>query len=302
MSKESFPLIGISTLVDYSVPVLELLRKVKAAGFSAIAFGHKVSHFPYFNKRTVERVADECAKLSLYVDYIHAPIDLYLDLTSPNERVRDATIDTYRFTIDAVYQMKGRAVTAHLCNVDYLTAEEIEERAKLAVQPVRELMEYAWDRGVLFCLENLPYPYPYERLFERFLEVAEEKSLMPSICIDTCHINIHNPEPFSFIEEHAQQIGETHLSDNFGDRDIHLPPYSGNFDFQRLAREMAKAGYSGNIMLENSYEAAVKRFEKGINSPEEPTPGSLEEYLEVSANAAKRFREDLLGAKKKLAS
>ncbi len=296
MTKSSSPLIGISTLVDYSVPVLELIGKIKAAGFEAVAFGHKIGHFPYFNKPTVASVGNECAKLGLAVDYIHAPIDLFLDLASPNDHVRNATVSTYKFTIDAASSLSARAITAHLCNVDAMSAKEIEVRAKLAVQPCRELADYASDKGVLFCLENLPYPYPYERLFERFLQVAQENDYKPSICIDSCHINIHNPDPFAFIEKYAESIEETHLSDNFGDRDLHLPPYFGSFDFPRLAKVMAKAGYAGNIMLENSYEATVKRFEKGINSPDERLHSSLEEYLSVSCESAKRFREDLLNS------
>ncbi len=294
MPENKLPLIGISTLVDYSVPVCELIRKVKRAGFDAIAFGHKLSHFPYFDKASVERVANECAKVGICVDYIHAPIDLYLDLTSPNEHVRNATIATYRFTIDAAAALSARSVTAHLCNVDSLTADEIEMRANLALDSVKELTNYCAEKKVFFCLENLPYPYPYERVFERFLELSLEQTLNVYVCIDTCHINIHNPEPFSFIKKYAPLIQETHLSDNFGDRDLHLPPYFGTFNFGMLASIMGESGYSGNVMLENSYEAAVKRFEKGINSPDEPKPGTLEEYLEISLNSARRFRDELV--------
>ena len=286
------------------MPLFELLEKIREAGFNAVAFGHRLSHFPYFDKKTVSATANYCAKLDLTVDYVHAPIDISLDLSSPNEHVLSATVSTYKFTIDAAKELGARAVTAHLSNIDSLTAEEIRERASTAQKPILELTDYGRKKGIFFCLENMPYPYAYQRLLESALEsiLSSSNAEEVNLCIDTCHISIHNPDPFRFIESFAPYFKTTHLSDNFGARDIHLPPYAGNFDFDRLAEILAKSGYDGNVMLENSYEAAVGRFSKGINSPEEPKPTTLEDYLLVSVKAAERFRKKLLSARKALAS
>jgi len=304
MADEHSTLLGISTLVDYRVPLFDLLEKITDAGFSAVAFGHRLSHFPYFDKKAVTATADYCAKLGLAVDYVHAPIDISLDLSSPNEHVCEATVSTYKFTIDAAKELGARAVTAHLSNADCLSAEEIRERARIAEKPIFELTDYARKKGIFFCLENMPHPYAYQRLLEAVLDNILNSSNPEEInlCIDTCHISIHNPDPFKFIETFAPYFRTTHLSDNFGARDIHLPPYSGNFDFDRLAEIMAKSGYDGNVMLENSYEAAVGRFSKGINSPEEPKPTTLEDYLLLSLRSAERFRKKFLSARKALAS
>jgi len=159
---------------------------------------------------------------------------------------------------------------------------------------VRELSNYAGEKGILFCLENLPHPYSYHRLLERVLETTKEPI---SLCLDTCHANIHNPDPFGFVEKYALWIRTTHLSDNFGARDVHLTPYVGTFDFDRLARVLGRAGYEGNVMLENSQEAAVKRFARGQQVPKEPRPRGLEEYLHESYEAAARFRDAFLSAR-----
>jgi len=293
MASDRLPLLGISTLVDYSQPLDSLLAKIRDAGFDAVAIGHKVSHFPYHDKKRVTQVAELTAKLGLFVDYIHTPIDIFLDLSTPNDYAREGTILIYKFAIDAIHQLRGRAVTSHLCNVQTMSPEEIEARLPYAHESIRELMDYAGERGIRFCLENLPHPYSYQRLLERVLETAPEPICL---CLDSCHVNIHNPDPFAFIEKYAAQIGTTHLSDNFGGRDVHLMPFTGTFDFARLARILARVGYAGNVMLENSLEAAVKRFARKQNVPREPEPTALDEYLRDSFEAASRIRDALIAA------
>jgi len=270
-----------------------LLRKMREAGFEAVGIGHKVSHFPYQDKRRVAEVADLTVKLDLFVDYIHTPIDIFLDLSSPNDYAREAAILVCKFAIDAIHELSGRAATAHLSNVQSMSLEEIESRLSFAHDSVRELTNYAGEKGILFCLENLPHPYSYHRMLERLLETAKEPI---SLCLDTCHANIHNPDPFTFIEKYASLIRTTHLSDNFGARDVHLTPFAGTFDFGRLARLLSLAGYDGNVMLENSLEAAMKRFARGQQVPKEPRPRGLDEYLRDSFEAARRIRDAMQSA------
>jgi len=284
-------LLGISTLVDYSQPLDLLLRSIRDAGFEAVGVGHKVSHFPYHEHKRVSEVAELTAKLGLFVDYIHTPIDIFLDMSTPNDYAREATALVYKFALDAVHEMGGRAATAHLCNVQAMSPEEIEFRLPFAHRSIRELTEYADKKGVLFCLENLPHPYSYQRLLERVLETSREPI---GLCLDTCHVNMQNPDPFAFIERYASQMSTLHLSDNFGARDVHLTPFAGSFDFDRLARVLGRAGYDGNVMLENSLEAALKRFARGQQVPREPRPGSLDDYLRRSCEAAQRIRDAVL--------
>jgi len=281
--------------VDYTYPLEALLKHVKRAGFDAIAFGHKTTHFPYFERAQVAATAELCSRLGLYVDYIHTPIDLFLDLSTESDHARQATIETYKFAIEAVKEMNGRAVTAHLCNKERMSEDEIDARLPLALESARLLGDYAAAREVYFCLENLPFRLSYHRILERLLEVYEGNNLY--LCLDTCHLSMGNPEPFEFIEANLHLTKTLHLSDNFGDRDLHLIPYTGSFDFDRLARLLGESGYDGNVMLENSREAAMKRFLRGENSPREPHILELDDYLMKSYLAAKRMQLGILEAR-----
>jgi len=289
------PRIGISTLVDYTYPLDMLLKRIRDAGFDAIAFGHKITHFPYLEKKRVAEVMEQCAKLGLYVDYIHTPIDLHLDLSTDNEHARTATIETCKLAIDAVQEMNGRAVTVHMCNKEKMTESEMEWRVPIALDSLKILGDYAAERDVLFCLENLPFPLSYHRVLEMVLEAYEGNSVC--LCLDSCHISMGNPDPFYFIERNVKLIKTLHLSDNLGSRDLHLIPYTGTFNFDRLARMLGTMGYDGNVMLENSREAAMKRFLSGRSAPGEPHILELDDYLLKSYLAAKRFQLGILEAR-----
>lgn len=291
----SQPTIGISTLVDYTYPLESLLPRIRQAGFDAVAFGHKATHFTYFERKRVAEVSDLCERLGLYVDYIHTPIDIFLDLTSPNEHARQATIATYKFAIDATKELGGRAVTVHVCNKELMTEDEMDARVPFGLDSLKRLGEYSAEKGVLMCVENLPFTQSYHRMLVKLLEAYRGDNVF--VCLDTCHISMGNPEPFSFIETYAQRIKTLHLSDNFGYRDLHLIPYSGSFDFDRLARLLGQTGYQGNVMLENSREAAATRKSRGRSSPREPEVIEIDDYLVKSFLAAKRFQLELMGAR-----
>jgi L-ribulose-5-phosphate 3-epimerase len=281
--------------VDYTYPLEPLLERIKQAGFDAVAFGHKTTHFPYFDRRRVGEIGELCARLDLFVDYVHTPIDLSLDLCTENVHARAATVEVCKFAIEAVQQLGGRAVTVHLTNKEDMADEEMDARIPLAIDSIRVLSEYSAEHNVLLCLENLPYPFAYHQILERVLETYDGNSVY--ICLDTCHISIGNPSPFDYIEQNARRVKTLHLSDNFGDRDLHLIPYTGTFDFDRLATLLGECDYDGNVMLENCREAALRRFQSGQQVPHEPKVLDIEDYLMKSFLAAKRFQLGILEAR-----
>jgi L-ribulose-5-phosphate 3-epimerase len=285
----------MSTLVDYTYPLEHLLERMKFAGFDAVAFGHKTTHFPFFDQRRVAEVGEICGRLGLFVDYIHTPIDLSLDLSSENEHVRNSTIEICKAAVDAVKELQGRAITVHLTNKEEMSDDEIGARVPLAAEAIKVLGDYSAKRGVLLCLENLPFNFAYHRILERVLESYKGNSVY--LCLDSCHISMGNPDPFEYIERNVHRIRTTHLSDNFGDRDLHLVPYTGTFDFDRLAKLLGENGYDGNVMLENSREAALKRFQTLQHVHREPKVLEIDDYLMKSFLAAKRFQLGILEAR-----
>ena len=66
----------------------------------------------------------------------------------------------------------------------------------------------------------------------------------------------HRPRPDRFrarvelTRQMAHRIVCTHLQDNHGKRDLHLPPFKGIIDWEALLRELVRAGYAGRYTFE----------------------------------------------------
>jgi len=69
------------------------------------------------------------------------------------------------------------------------------------------------------------------------------------ICMDTGHAQIDS-DAVELTGQMAHRIVCTHMQDNNGKRDLHLPPFKGIIDWEALLGELVRAGYSGRYTFE----------------------------------------------------
>lgn len=246
--------LGISTLIDYSVPVETLLRKIKGVGFDVVAIGHSWVHFPYYDTKRAREVAALLESIDLPVDYIHGPIEKFFDLTSDDPHVRASTVAIYRASVDACATLRAPLLVVHATNVLKIPSADVGRRAENAVKPFQELVEYGGEKGVGVCIENLPSNLPYQAVTEHILEGYPGTGL--NVCFDASHANME-AHPLRFFSKWSSRVRALHLSDNSaGDVDEHLVPMKGTFPWAKFIRALAESGYAGNMSLENSDEGS----------------------------------------------
>ena len=71
-----------------------------------------------------------------------------------------------------------------------------------------------------------------------------------AICWDFGHANLLATEQDKAIEIAGDRIRCTHVHNNFGDSDGHLPPDTGNIEWSKVMPALARAGYQGALTLE----------------------------------------------------
>lgn len=70
-------------------------------------------------------------------------------------------------------------------------------------------------------------------------------------CLDTGHsYAIHGKSFIDKVKQLGSLISCTHIHDTFYDRDLHLPMFCGEIDWQRLGRTLREINYSGDINFE----------------------------------------------------
>lgn len=138
------------------------------------------------------------------------------------------------------------------------------------------LASVAGKLGVTLCLENMPYPnFPLSET-GRLLELVRDiGSPHLRLCFDIGHANIFEKRIGDAIREAGFDfIKIIHAHDNLGDRDAHLPPYSGNVDFGDVCEALYDIGFNG-----------VMNFET--------TPERLEGYAMMSAEEQRAAEREL---------
>jgi sugar phosphate isomerase/epimerase len=264
---------GISTLVDLNVPLPRLLEMVAASGFDCVSLSHKVEHAGYHTPGGLAELKRLLELFGLQLNYIHPPIQPYLDISSLQPQVRRMGIETLKMSIDACSALGGRAVTVHVSNEADIPADEHEGRIAAGLESLAELVPYSVERSVLFCIENLPGNLDANTITLELLRRCELPDLW--VTLDPNHAWIGSADPLGLIAELAPRVRATHFSDTFGRDDSHLLPGRGKVDFLSVARLLAAAGFStgrGDVVdLECSIMMQRHRVER--NQLHEGDPG-----------------------------
>ena len=116
-----------------------------------------------------------------------------------------------------------------------------------ACRILEQVCQYAAERNVSIALEN-------DRSIERMnfiLELARNVD-MPNIgiCVDTGHANLGDLGAGRAIRMAGSLLLTTHLQDNLGERDDHMPPGMGNIDWADVFHALREINYERTLMLE----------------------------------------------------
>jgi sugar phosphate isomerase/epimerase len=117
------------------------------------------------------------------------------------------------------------------------------------IELLAEMADYAQQRGVVLCLENLS-----ERA-ESFAPAFEAIAPL-RMTLDIGHAQLLSSinNAFGFIEKHFDRIAHLHVHDNRGgtsvNDDLHLPLGQGCVDYPRIFTELRSKDFQGTVTME----------------------------------------------------
>ncbi|MEG1500826.1 MAG: sugar phosphate isomerase/epimerase, partial [Clostridiales bacterium] len=87
------------------------------------------------------------------------------------------------------------------------------------------------------------------------------------LCYDSSHDQLAQKfidyPPYQLLEKLPQKVAFLHLSDNKGNRESHWLPGHGILNWHQICRNLAQAGFSGQITLEITPSAKEKALSAG---------------------------------------
>jgi sugar phosphate isomerase/epimerase len=152
----------------------------------------------------------------------------------------------------------ARDIGAELFNIHLHNDEGMEAY----VEAVKPVIRAAAESCLLLSIENTPVTSPedFNTLFSLLRDIKELDTRHVGMCLDLGHANLHGStrnDYLGFIDrlDGRVPIIHIHLHENFGDRDSHLPLFTGPSaddpaGVQGFVGRIVKRGFSGCMVLE----------------------------------------------------
>ncbi|MBQ8319665.1 MAG: sugar phosphate isomerase/epimerase [Clostridia bacterium] len=239
----------------FNMGLKKAAEAVKEAGFDAVdfSFKDKAAHMllkegdeqnAIWVRRIFNEVGLECVQA-------HAPLGFSaLDKMDEEDEQFDLILRSFRFA-----QVLGAKTIVVHAVTDVKPVDFISYNLRF----YKTLEPYAEELGLKIAIENL---YRYDKRYKTFDGVLSKPSEMVeflqklksdvfTVCVDTGHALLCETAPEDYIAGlRSAPIGALHLHDNDGKDDLHLPPYAGVMEWDKILDALVEMEYDGDITLE----------------------------------------------------
>jgi sugar phosphate isomerase/epimerase len=191
-----------------------------------------------------------------------------VDLGEPSAPAHRAAVDDLKQCVDWLATAGGTCLVVHPGGLSE-PADAPARRAALA-RGLLALADHARGTGVTLCVENMPPGvHPGSRMADLFALLVELDRPELALALDTGHAHI---TATAVTETHAagRLLRTTHVHDNDGRQDVHLPPGLGTLDWPAWLEALDAVDYHGPIMLE-----CVRHLRNDPESPSDALRGLL---------------------------
>lgn len=236
--------IGINTNCECGANYFEICDNIKKSGIESIM----IALIPNMEKEQFEYAK----KLGLNVSFVH------LDNTETDEmwvrgNAHNDQLELYKKQIALCAEYGVKIAVLHATKGR--TCAAVVEPTEFALDEYKKLVEFAKSKKVKIALENLD-----NGGFKHFKILLDNiKSPYFGFCYDFGHHNLYNKDK-DLIGLYGDRLLAVHLHSNLGDyelgmdysRDLHMLPFDGTVDYNKVVKQLKAVGYKNTIMIETN--------------------------------------------------
>lgn len=177
----------------------------------------------------------------------------YFHLAHPYERIRSCYVSETMKAIEVAGKLEAECVTIHAEISEGLPSKYFREMRREMLENFSDSLESIKDKadelGIQIMLENLDGK---AMGMDELLWILDLKNVKATLDVSHAFIELEgdNDKLLDYVRRFKDRIGHMHLSDNFGDKDLHLPLGVGGVDWWGALREALKLGFDGTVTLE----------------------------------------------------
>ncbi len=245
---------------------LDTLDRIKDTGFECF----------FTNKTEIAHVSalkEKAVRLGLDFQFIHAPFAGINNMWLEGEDYSEIYKGMVQ-SVDSAAECGVPMVIIHISSG--WNPPEIND---LGLSRFDGLVEYAAKKGITTAFENLRKIGNLAYFTDRY-----ESCTNVGFCYDCGHEHCYT-KTVSWPDIFCHRILCTHIHDNFGRGwakegvpDMHLIPFDGNIDYQKIIKKLDEYDYSGSLML----EVSNRREEYASLSPDEFLKTCFERIKKIS--------------------
>ncbi len=231
-------------------PVADELADIASLGFAylELTMDPPQAHYSIIRQQ-MNSILDALASQSMNI-ICHLPT--FVSTADLTDSIREASLSEMFNSLEVAAELGAQKVVLHPGHIGGLGIYVKETALAHANNSLAAIINHAQTLGICLCLENM---FPKCRAFVEPADFVEILQQYPDLklTLDTGHANIGNPggrRILEFIEKFGHRIGHLHVSDNFGERDDHIPLGAGNIDFLKIVKALKQCGYDDTTTLE----------------------------------------------------
>ena len=219
-----------------NVTVSETIDAIKKAGFKDV-------FVQWYNKEweySQEEQLKYARKQGLNIIFAHLGYkninDLWKECDEGNKLV-----ENYKKDIKICKQNNIPMVVMHL------TSKKVAPNYnEIGLERIREIVNYAKELDIKVAFENTKI----KGYLEYVIQNLDNDNV--GICYDAGHCHVHFNDEFPY-EMFKNKIFAVHLHDNDKSDDLHLLPFDGTIDWEKLIKKLRDCNYEGPITLKPCY-------------------------------------------------
>lgn len=251
--------VGLSTGCFYQRSIFECLEAIRSAGFLILEICSHPDHLDYRDAGVMRRVFEQMTRLGLEPYALHAPFAEGIDITSLDDRRREAAAREILLAAEAAGILGVRYFILHPGPEKVLHPDPPErlQRMQNALAVIRRVADYCRTRGMTLLLENmLPHLFmghPRDILWH----LASIPNIPVGVCLDTGHAAL-GERLYSDVRTLAGHLRMVHAHDNSGQKDDHRVPGEGTIPWERVMAALDEVDFRGSLILELAGDQEAK--------------------------------------------
>ena len=242
---------------------LRAVRMNLEAGFEAIDFSMyngDESVFSPGGKILAAELRRLAASYGAVFNQAHAPFTRF-KIGAENADENRAIFYSVLRGIDIAAELGAPVIIVHPAVIcPHLSADD---RFEMNMEFYSKVLPRAKNLGVKIAIENMwgRHKDNKDRIVKSVCSDAAELNRyvdglddsFVTACLDIGHAGLVGESADGMIRAIGDHLGALHISDNDFTRDLHIMPYTGKINFDRVTSALASVGYRGDITLESNY-------------------------------------------------